>query len=179
MPNEIKSISNPRLKLEILSPAEIGRIHSTTLDIMEKVGVRFPSQNALKIWESHGAQVDWSSSIVKIPSNLIENAIKLAPPIYTLAARNNKQDLPLDGNHVYLGTDGCGVEVIDLNSGSRRRSCLQDVVDIARVADYTSEIGFHWVAVSAQDYPAESRGLHEILAIWENSTKHIQSESIY
>jgi len=56
---------------------------------------------------------------------------------------------------------------------------LQDVVDIARVADFTSEIGFHWVAVSAQDYPAESRGLHEILAIWENSTKHIQTESIY
>ena len=69
--------------------------------------------------------------------------------------------------------------MIDLDSGSRRRSCLQDVVDIARVADFTSEIGFHWVAVSAQDYPAESRGLHEILAIWENSTKHIQTESIY
>ncbi len=179
MPNEINSISNPRLKLEILSPEEIERIHSTTLDIMEKVGVRFPSQNALKIWESHGAQVDWSSSVVKIPSSLIENALKLAPPIYTLAARDNEQDLPLDGNHVYLGTDGCGVEVIDLNSGARRRSSLQDVIDIARVADYTSEIGFHWVAVSAQDYPAESRGLHEILAIWENSTKHVQSESIY
>ena len=37
MPNEINSISNPRLRLEILSPAEIERIHSTTLDIMEKV----------------------------------------------------------------------------------------------------------------------------------------------
>ena len=179
MPNEIKSISNPRLKLEILSPEEIDRIHHTTLDIVEKVGVRFPSQNALKIWESNGAQVDWSSSVVKIPSNLLEESIKLAPPVYTLSARQIEQDLPLDGNHVYLGTDGCGVEVIDLNSGSRRRSCLQDVIDIARVADYTSEIGFHWVAVSAQDYPAESRGLHEILAIWENSTKHIQSESIY
>jgi trimethylamine--corrinoid protein Co-methyltransferase len=179
MPNDIKSISNPRLKLEILSPEEIDRIHLTTLDIVEKVGVRFPSQNALEIWESNGAQVDWSSSVVKIPSNLLEEAIRLAPPVYTLSARQIEQDLPLDGNHVYLGTDGCGVEVIDLNSGSRRRSCLQDVVDIARVADYTSEIGFHWVAVSAQDYPAESRGLHEILAIWENSTKHVQSESIY
>lgn len=179
MSNEIKSISNPNLKLEILSPEEIDRIHLTTLDIVEKVGVCFPSQNALEIWESNGAQVDWDSSVVKIPSNLLEEALKLAPPDYTLAARQIEQDLPLDGNHVYLGTDGCGVEVIDLDSGSRRRSCLQDVVDIARVADYTSEIGFHWVAVSAQDYPADSRGLHEILAIWENSTKHIQTESIY
>jgi trimethylamine--corrinoid protein Co-methyltransferase len=179
MPKEIKSISDPRLKLDILSQGEIERIHSTTLDILEKVGVRFPSKTALEIWESHGVQVDWASSIVKIPSDLLEEALKNAPPSYPLAARDNEQDLSLDGNHVYLGTDGCGVEVIDLNTRSRRRSTLQDVVDIARVADYTPEIGFHWVAVSAQNYPAESRGLHEILAIWENSTKHVQTESIY
>ncbi len=89
------------------------------------------------------------------------------------------QDLPLDGNHVFVGTDGCGVEVIDLESGERRRSGLQDVVDIARVADYTEEVGFHWVALSAQDSPPETRGLHELKAIWENSTKHVQTESIY
>jgi trimethylamine--corrinoid protein Co-methyltransferase len=41
------------------------------------------------------------------------------------------------------------------------------------------EIAFHWVAVSAQDYPAKTRGLHELRAIWENSTKHAQTESIY
>ena len=40
-------------------------------------------------------------------------------------------------------------------------------------------MGFHWVAVSAQDRPPESRGLHEIKAVWENSTKHVQTESIY
>jgi len=179
MPSEIKSISNPRLNLNILSADDIERIHHTTLDIMENVGVRFPSPKALKIWESNGAQVDWTSSVVKIPPKLIEDAMKSAPPAYPLAARNKEQDLILDGNHVYLGTDGCGVEVIDLESGTRRRSSLQDVVDIALVADYTPEIAFHWVAVSAQDVPSESRGLHELLAIWENSTKHVQTESVY
>jgi trimethylamine--corrinoid protein Co-methyltransferase len=102
-----------------------------------------------------------------------------APPIYTLSARSPSQDLPLDGNHVYVGTDGCGVEVQDLITGDRRRSCLQDVADIARVADCLPEVAFHWVAVSAQDCPAETRSLHELKAIWENSTKHVQTESIY
>jgi len=87
--------------------------------------------------------------------------------------------LPLDGNHVFVGTDGCGVEVMDLYSGERRRSRLQDVGEIARVADYLPEVGFHWVAVSAQDYPPESRGLHELLASWENSTKQVHTESVY
>jgi trimethylamine---corrinoid protein Co-methyltransferase len=110
---------------------------------------------------------------------LIEEAIKLCPPEYTLAARDEKQDLPLDGNHVYLGTDGCGVQIIDLHSGELRTSRLQDVADIAKIADATEEIAFHWVPVSAQDKPAESRGLHELKAVWESSTKHVQTESVY
>jgi trimethylamine--corrinoid protein Co-methyltransferase len=40
-------------------------------------------------------------------------------------------------------------------------------------------VAFHWVPVSAQDMPPETRGLHEIKVIWENSTKHVQTESIY
>ena len=111
--------------------------------------------------------------------DLIEEALKKCPPAYSLAARDPQQDLPLDGNHVYLGTDGCGVEVIDIHTAQKRTSCLSDVQEIARVADATEEVAFHWVAVSAQDAPVEARGLHEIKAVWENSTKHVQTESIY
>jgi trimethylamine--corrinoid protein Co-methyltransferase len=133
----------------------------------------------LDIWEKNGAQVDRDTMVVKAPAELIEEAIKLCPPAYTLAARDPEQDLPLDGNHVYLGTDGCGVQIIDLYSGELRTSRLQDVADIAAIADATEEIAFHWVPVSAQDKPAESRGLHELKAVWENSTKHVQTESVY
>ncbi len=179
MTGKIKSITNPKLSLEILSPDEIFRLHTATLDIIEKTGVRFPSKHALDIWEEHGAQVDRGTSIVKVPGQIIEDALKLAPPKYTLAARDSQQDLPLDGNHVFLGTDGCGVEVLDINTGKRRMSSWQDVADIARIGDALEEIAFHWVAVSAQDYPPKSRGLQELRAIWENSTKHAQTESIY
>ena len=42
MPKSIKSITNPKLHLEILTPQEIKKIHDATLWIIEKVGVRFP-----------------------------------------------------------------------------------------------------------------------------------------
>lgn len=176
---KIKSITNPKLKLEILSKDEVQRIHTATLDVIEQTGVRFPSNKALDIWQAHGAQVDRSTGVVKAPGALIEQALKSAPTAYTLAAREAAQDLPLDGNHVYVATDGCGVEVLDIHSGERRRSRLQDVADIARVADALEEIAFHWVAVSAQDCPPQTRGLHELRAIWQNSTKHAQTESVY
>ena len=175
----IKTISDPKLKLEVLTKEDVLKIHNATLQIIEKVGVRFPSKRALEIWESHGAQVDHEKKIVRVKAQIIEDAIKKAPPAYKLAARDPQQDLPLDGNHVNLGTDGCGVEVIDIHTGIKRTSCLQDVRDIARVADATEEVAFHWVSVSAQDMPVEARGLHELKAVWENSTKHVQTESVY
>jgi trimethylamine--corrinoid protein Co-methyltransferase len=179
MSKGIKSITNPKLRLEVLTPQEVQRIHDATLHIIEHVGVRFPSERALEVWASHGAAVDREKSIVRARPELIESALKTCPPAYPLAARDPNQDLPLDGNHVFVGTDGCGVEVLDLHSGARRTSCLQDIIDIARLADATEEVAFHWVPVSAQDMPPETRGLHEIKAIWENSTKHVQTESIY
>ncbi len=179
MTQTIKSISNPRIRLEVLDPDQVQRLHFATLEIIETTGVRFPSTKALDIWEAHGASVDRQSMIVRAPGSLIEAAMRKAPPAYTLAARDPALDLLLDGNHVYCGTDGCGVEVIDLQTGERRASRLQDVADIARVADALEEIAFHWVAVSAQDCPPETRSLHELKAIWENSTKHLQTESIY
>lgn len=179
MSNKIKSITNPKLKLEILKPEEVTKIHESTLQVIEKVGIRFPSKRSLQIWADNGAKVDWDKMIVKASPSLIEKALKTAPEQYALGARNPDQNCMMDGNHVFLGTDGCGVEVIDINSGIKRTSQLKDVEEISRIADATEEIGFHWVAVSAQDKPANSRGLHEIKAVFENSTKHVQTESIY
>jgi trimethylamine---corrinoid protein Co-methyltransferase len=179
MPGKIKSITQPQMSLNLLSSQDISRLHAATLEILEQVGVRFPSTKTLDIWEAHGAQVDRETQIVRASPELIESALKSAPPSYHLAARHPDQDLPLDGNHVFVGTDGCGVEVIDLRSSQRRTSCLQDVADVARVADALEQIGFHWVALSAQDRPPRSRGLHEVKAVWDNSTKHVQTESIY
>jgi len=179
MPKTIKSITNPKLRLEILTSAEIKKIHDATLWIIEKVGVRFPSKRALDIWAAHGAAVDTGKMIVRAKSDLIEKALESCPPVYPLAARDPQQDLQLDGNHVFVGTDGCGLEVIDIQTGKRRTSCLQDVADISCIADATEEVAFHWVPVSAQDRPAETRGLHEIHTIWKNSSKHVQTESIY
>jgi trimethylamine---corrinoid protein Co-methyltransferase len=179
MSKNIKSITNPKLSLNVLTPAEVEKIHAATLNIIENIGVRFPSKRALEIWAANGATVDYDKMIVKVKPQIIVEALKKAPPAYALGARDPQQNCLMDGNHVFLGTDGCGVEVIDIHTGQKRTSELKDVGEIARIADATEEIGFHWVALSAQDKPAETRGLHEIKAVWENSTKHVQTESIY
>ncbi len=178
MSGRILSIADPRLSLSILDAQAVNRLHTATLDVIEKVGVRFPSAQALDILEAHGAVVDRETMVARIPGRVIETALQRAPPIYSLAARDPAQDLPLDGRHVYLGTDGCGVEVIDATGGQRRMSTKGDSADTARMADALEEVAFWWSMVSAQDCPIETRGLHELEAAWNNTTKHLQTESI-
>ena len=178
MTKSITSITNPKISLNFLSSDDIQKLHNATLDILDTTGVKFPSTKALEIFAANGAKVDWNSMIVYLPGHVVEEFLAKAPPTYTLAALDPELDLPLDGNHSFLGTDGCGVQIIDAFTGELRRSTRQDVMDIARVADYLEGIAFHWVPLSAQDCPPESRSLHELDAVWNVSRKHVQTETI-
>jgi trimethylamine--corrinoid protein Co-methyltransferase len=174
----IDPIASPKIGFEVLTPDEVRRIHEATLEVVETVGVRFPSERALDVWVAHGATVDRETQVVMAPRGLVMEALSHAPASYVLGARDPSQDLPLDGQHVYAATDGCGIEIVDIDTGELRRSRLQDVADIARIADALDEVGFIWTPLSAQDMPPESRSLHELAVQWRNTTKHLQTETI-
>ncbi len=169
----------PKLRLEFLSKEDILRIHEAALKVMQETGVRFPSSKALDIFEANGCEVNRETQVVKIPPSVVERALKTAPSTYTLAARDPANDLPLDGEHCYLSTDGCGVEVYDFETGEKRLSTKQDIYDSARVADYLDAIAFYWgPMVSAQDVDASVRPLHELQAAFMGTSKHVQPETI-
>ena len=173
---DIKPI-RPKFHLEVLSADELAAIRSATLHILEHVGVCFPSERALRIFAEHGAQVDVDSQIVRLPPDLVTEAMSYAPRSYLLAGRAEGTDLLLDGTSSYFGTDGCGVKTVDFETGERRPSTKDDVARMARVADALSSIAFYWPLVSAQDY-GRIAPLHELDASFSNTVKHVQTETV-
>ena len=170
---DIKPI-RPKLKLNVLDSDELESIQSATLDLLETVGIRFPSDEALRIFAEHGARVDEESQIVRFPADLVKKALSQAPRSYGLAGRVKEANLLLDGSRSYFGTDGVGVETLDFITGASRSSTKEDVAKMARVADALSSIGFYWPMVSAQDYGLTAP-LHEIEASFKNTVKHVQT----
>ncbi len=177
-PAGLAPITDPALGLQVLDHTALERVHAATLEVIERVGVRFPSVRAQEIWASHGASVDRATGIVRVPGHVIEAALARAPEAYVLAGRQPERDLPLDGRHVWAATDGCGVEVQDPATGEKRRSTLADVADICRVSEELPDVGFIWMPVSAQDVPVAGRALREIATALGTTTKHVQTESI-
>jgi trimethylamine--corrinoid protein Co-methyltransferase len=160
-----------------LSDEQLERLQGATLEILDEVGVHCPSERALSIYAEHGAEVDSGRCIVRLPHDVVLNAMSQAPRFYTLGARLPKFDLTLDGTVTYCGTDGCGVETIDFVTRERRPSLKDDVAKMARVADYLSSISFYWPMVTAHDFPLSSP-LHELDASFNNTVKHVQSETV-
>jgi len=92
-----------KLKINILDNEDIKKINQTALNILEEVGVFFPSEKALKIFADAGANVDFDKKIVKIPGHLVTDYLKKAPRCYTLAGRRPELDAKIgEGNGTYF-----------------------------------------------------------------------------
>ena len=167
----------PSYHLRILSDEQLAQLKSGTLEILEEVGIHCPSEKALAIYAEHGAQVDFENQIVKLPPDVVLDAMSHAPRYYTMGARSPAHDLNLDGTATYCATDGTGTETIDFVTRQRRASTKDDVAKMARVTDYLSSLGFYWPIVSAQDYAATAP-LHELDASFNNTVKHVQTETV-
>ena len=167
----------PKLHLEVMSTQQLAEIRAATLHVLEHVGVHFPSERALRVFAEHGANVDRKSQIVKLPPDLVIEAMGHAPRSYLLSGRAEGTDLTLDGSTTYFGTDGCGTRTIDWETGIERRSSKADVAMMAWVSDYLSSVSFYWPMVSAQDHGLLAP-LHELDASFNNTAKHVQTETV-
>jgi trimethylamine--corrinoid protein Co-methyltransferase len=165
------------IDFKVLNSKQLAQIREATLYVLENVGVRFPSEKALGVFNEHGAMVDQETMIVKLPSDFVLTEMSKAPGTFTLSGREPGTDLIVGGGYSYFGTDGCGVETIDFETGERRLSSKDDVAKMARVCDYLTSISFFWPMVSAQDY-GRLAPLHELDAAYNNIVKHVQTETV-
>jgi len=160
-----------RVRLALLTPDEVGKIHESTVEVLSTVGVTFHSRRALDILAANGCEVDLETTVAKIPAEVVEKTLKTRCESFIVGGRLPEFDLPFDGEHVYLSGDGCGVFRRELD-GSVRSSRRQDLAEAAKVIDALPNLSATSAIVSAQDCPTQSRVLHEFDACVRNSAKH-------
>jgi trimethylamine--corrinoid protein Co-methyltransferase len=163
--------TGPRRRLQILSPDEVRRIHETSLDVLSEVGCVYHSKRALDVLAEAGADVDYETTVAKLPAELVERALSTLPRGFTLGGRAPAYDLPLDGEHAYITSDGCATLVREAY-GTVRPSTKADVTAAATVVQGLDSISATSALVSAQDCPVETRVLHEFDACMRASEKH-------
>jgi trimethylamine:corrinoid methyltransferase-like protein len=165
--------------MELVSSSDLQAIHEASLRIMERTGLFMPlSPERQEQAGDLGLRVDRDTHRVCFPPAVVEAAIRQAPRSYTLCGRNPENDLVLDGRHGYLSLDGCGTDVVDMETGEVRPSTLADLEAAIRIADALPQISFLWPVVSARDCPASVQPLYELQAMLTQSSKHAQAMTV-
>ena len=152
-------IQNPFPPVEIFRGDDVERIVSAAYIILERAGLQVMSAAARDIYRKHGAEVDDTSEMVRLPRDLVRAWCSHAPERFTLHARNPERHLQVGGNVVNFGPVNGAPNVTDLLRG-RRYGDIPAFRDLLKI---THALGvLHWqggVVLEPVDLPVPTRHL--------------------
>jgi trimethylamine--corrinoid protein Co-methyltransferase len=142
-----------RPTLRTLSDEQVQQIHLATLEVLERTGVQITHPRAKEILAGAGARVQGDR--VRIPSWMVEDALRKAPHRVVLGTRGGQRTVLLEGDKVWFGPSLDCIDYLDPMTEDRRPFTSADCAVTARVADALPN--YHWVMTigMAADVPAD------------------------
>jgi trimethylamine--corrinoid protein Co-methyltransferase len=123
-----------------LSDRDIERIHTTALDVLEKIGIGEPIPEILDYALPKGCTLG-DDGRLRFPRALVEDMIAITAKEYTLhSPLDPSLDLEVKGQQVLTSTSGEAVNVLDYRTQKYRPTQLTDLYDAARLADRMEHI---------------------------------------
>ena len=162
---------NPYRPIEPLSADRIEAIHTTSLRVLEELGVEFLSATALERLRAAGADVDASSSLVRFDRGLVTELVAKAPPTFTLTPRNPDRALTFGANHIAFNSVGGPPNASDLDNG-RRPGRFADFRNFIRLMQSLNILHLcGGVPIAPIDLDAETRHLDCVRTLLVESDK--------
>ena len=156
-----------------LSRDEIERIHQTTLTLLERTGVKFQNDTALRVLADGGADVDNKTRVARIPQYMVEESVRRAQRSILFAGRDPARDIRLGGKRVHFGTGGGAINRIDPVTSEIRSARKEDVADACRLVDYLPNVDFAMSLFCSRDVPQKLVSIHDLDAMLHNTEKPV------
>jgi trimethylamine--corrinoid protein Co-methyltransferase len=155
--------------LRVLSAEQVRDIHYATLEILGQIGVDMQDPQGRELllqagaWESNGR--------IKIPENLLTDALASAPSRIPMYDRLGKLTMPLELGKVFYGMGSDTIFTLDVNTGERRQALAQDVENIARLGDALDNFSFVMSMGVPSDVPVNETFLQGFIHMIQGSAK--------
>ncbi len=158
-----------RATFRVWSEEECQRLHEASLQILETTGVEFRYEPALKYFAGTGARIDGTR--VRIPGELVEEALRTVPRSWVVKSRGRDEVLELKDGKTYFGTGSDCLYIRDLASGKRRRGSAFDVEDLSAMCELLPNTDFVMSMVVPEDVPPEQEVLVQLVAMLKGTRK--------
>lgn len=142
--------------------------------VLGGVGVRIEGSERMDDLRRAGALVDAGSPVVRFPKAQVHAALEACPRNFTVAGATPDHDLAVEeGAPSHFCPSGCGAFTLDMDTGERRPSTLQDLRQATALFDELPQVDAVWTTVTAGDVVSEHRELIEYGTVLLETAKHV------
>jgi trimethylamine--corrinoid protein Co-methyltransferase len=161
-----------RVKISLLSDAQIQRLHEASLRILATVGVHVPHEEMLRLLAEAGAEVDYCTQLAKLPENLVMASLAAAGRRFAIYGRDRGKQAEFGaGKRNYNTTAG---QAHWLEPDLRRRpATLEDVRTASRFGDALPWINIVGAMSDPHELPPSYRCVVVAAELLKNATKPI------
>ncbi len=156
--------------LTLLNDRQIERIHSDSLRILSSVGVRVDSKKGRQVFAKAIGSKAMGDEIVRIPPELVEEALKLVPTSVEIHDRKGVHSFRLPGDTRF----GIGVTALyyqDPETEKLKPFARQHMELIVRLGSILSNFDFISTPGVLRDVPVEVADLYAVLEMMANTVK--------
>ena len=156
----------------IFTEEDLNAIHLGTLNVLAKTGIRIVhGDEILRMLKENGCTVDFERKVVLFPPYLVEETLRKATKTEVVHGRNPKYDYKLDGRHIYFVTDTETTSTVDLDTGERRPSTMEDLEKLTKVTDALESYASGGHLTTSLDKPPHVRCLYDYATALNNTEK--------
>jgi trimethylamine--corrinoid protein Co-methyltransferase len=142
-----------RPKLELLSQELIQKIIEEAYVLLEKTGVFVENEEALKLFQDVGMQVDNTTQRVYIAPALIEECIAFTPPTIKMYDRSGDKEFTVGQDEVHFDPGSAAVTILDHKTQAQRKANTSDLIKFASLTDDMKHIDFQSTGLISSDIP--------------------------
>jgi len=127
-------------QFRVLSDGQCDELYKAALECLECVGIQVHNAAARELLVSKGATA--VDKIVKIPSNLVKQAVASTPHEFNVWGRDDKNKMQVALDRVHFGPGPTCTYFMDPITGERRKAQRGDAGMTAKVCDALSNIDY-------------------------------------
>ncbi len=163
---------------ELLTPAQIERVHEVSLEVLERVGLLVRNRKARDRFGCFGCAVDTDTQIVRFPRAVVEEFRAAIPPSFTFHGRSEAFTKTIPNDALVVATASSAPNLLDLDTGEERRARSDDIARIGHLLNSLGGIDVFSVSVLADDAPEGQFSLSRFYPALKNCAKPVRTSVI-
>jgi trimethylamine--corrinoid protein Co-methyltransferase len=160
-------------KLSLLNDELIARIIEEAYQLMIKPGIKVQNAEARKLLDEAGALVDEETLIVRIPDQIVRNALETVPHQFHLYDYEGNPKVQYGGDIVQFDPGSSGIAILIPETLEHKTAETEDLIRVIKVAESLPQYDAQSTAIVCHDVPKDIHDLYRLYLVMLYSEKPI------